>query len=227
MMHKILIVEDEPEIATLIRNRLEPERYCVTVVHDGDEALQRLERESYDLVTLDVMLPGRDGITLCRALRSRCKETLIVMVTALGGEEQVREGYAQGADDYLCKPFSPKMLAVKIDTLLRRREELRRTPVRRFGVLEHDEPLRAFRVDSQELLLTPSEYAVLEALFRAPHAVLSRDDLAQVIFDGGLGQIDRRGIDTHVYRLRSKIAALCEKPVIKTVRHFGYTLHED
>jgi two-component system response regulator ArlR len=227
MMHKILIVEDEPEIATLIRNRLGPERYRVTVVHDGDEALRRLEREQYDLVTLDVMLPGRDGVALCRDLRSRCKETLIVMVTALGSEEQVQEGYVQGADDYLCKPFSPKMLAVKIDTLLRRRDELRRAPVRRFGMLEHHEAIRAFRVDAKPLVLTPSEYAVLEALFRAPHAVLSRDDLAQVIFDGDLGQIDRRGIDTHVYRIRSKIAALCGEPVIRTVRHFGYTLHED
>jgi DNA-binding response OmpR family regulator len=102
------------------------------------------------------MLPGRDGVALCRDLRSRCKETLIVMVTALGGEEQVQEGYALGADDYLCKPFSPKMLAVKIDTLLRRREELRHAPVRRFGVLEHDELLRAFRVGAKALELTPA-----------------------------------------------------------------------
>jgi DNA-binding response OmpR family regulator len=225
-MYKILIVEDEPEIARLIRNRLDGTLFGVTIARNAEEASEYFERRHYDLVTLDIMLPGTDGMALCRSFRARDKETLILMVTALGTEEDIETGYACGADDYICKPFSPKTLAVKIQALLNRRSQLRGSPVSRYGVLEHDARRRCLMIGSEPLLLTPSEYTILTTLLEAPKSVFSRDDLAQVIYDNDLGSIDRRGIDTHVYNLRKKIAALSDADVIKTVRQFGYTLHE-
>lgn len=225
-MYKILIVEDEPEIARLIRNRLDGADFSVTIAQDGREASAYFKRGHYDLVTLDIILPGTDGRALCRSFRARDKETLILMVTALGTEEDIEAGYACGADDYICKPFSPKTLAVKIQALLNRRSQLRSSPVSRYGILEHDAQCRSFMIGSKALQLTPSEYTILTTLLEAPKNVFSRDDLAQVIYDNDLGNIDRRGIDTHVYNLRKKIAAFSNADVIKTVRQFGYTLHE-
>lgn len=225
-MYKILIVEDEPEIARLMRDRLDGTHFSVTIAPDGGKALESFEGARYDLVTLDVMLPGIDGMTLCKSFRARDKETLILMVTALGTEEDIETGYACGADDYICKPFSPKMLAVKIHALLKRRSQLRASPVSRFGLLEHDVRRRCLIIGSETLQLTPSEYTIMATLLEAPKNVFSREDLAQVLYDNDLGDTDRRGIDTHVYNLRKKIAALTDADVIKTVRHFGYTLHE-
>jgi DNA-binding response OmpR family regulator len=225
-MHRVLIVEDEPEIAGLIRNRLDAAAYDVIVVADGRDALAQFAPGRFDLVTLDVMLPGLDGLELCRAFREKDRETLILMITALGTEEDIEAGYGRGADDYIAKPFSPRTLALKIAAMLQRRSELRAAPATRCGVLELAEECREIRVARQPLSLTPSEYLILETLIRTPKRVFSRDDLAQVIYDNDLGSIDRRGIDTHICQLRKKIAALSDVETIRTVRQFGYTLHE-
>jgi DNA-binding response OmpR family regulator len=226
MLYKILIVEDEPDIVRLIKNRLESEKYDVTIALDGKEALDYIVSNHYDLVTLDIMLPHVDGLTLCENLRKRHKDSLILIISALDTVEQKEKAYRLGADDYISKPFSPKLVALKIESLLKRRVELLNAPLPFYANIQHDTQLKQFYIQGHPLLLTLSEYTIFKILFETPKKVFSKEELSQILYNEDIGNIDKEGIGTHIYQLRKKIALLSEDNIIKTIRNVGYTLHE-
>jgi len=227
MKYKILIVEDEPEIVTLISNRLNSEKYDVTIALDGKVALQFIKTEIFDLVSLDIMLPHVDGLTLCHELRKKNKKSLIIIVSALDLDESKEKAYSLGADDYIAKPFSVKLLALKIGSLLQRRFELTNTEINFKKIIQYDATLKRFYIQNKQLSLTPSEYMIFETLFSNASNIFSKDDLSQILYNNDLGNIDRGGIGTHIYTLRKKIAQFTDDEIIKTVRSIGYTLYEN
>jgi len=226
MKYKILIVEDEPEIVNLIRNRLDDELYDVSVAYNGDDALALIQSEHFDLLSLDIMLPSVDGLTLCDEVRKRHKDSLIIIVSALDLDEKREKAYELGADDYIAKPFSPKILALKIASLLKRRVELSSVEEVSSGVIEHHKDLKRFYVNNAPLTLTLSEYTIFETLYTTKKKVFSKEDLSQILYNNDIGSIDKKGIGTHIYQLRKKIAEYCDEEIIKTVRNVGYTLYE-
>jgi DNA-binding response OmpR family regulator len=230
MRHKILIVEDEPEIVRLIRNRLNTTLYDVTIAYSGDEALELIKTQHFDLISLDIMLPLVDGLTLCSEVRKRHKDSLIVIVSALDLDEQKEKAYLLGADDYIPKPFSPKLVALKIVSLLNRRsemsEEIKKIEPVKKETLQYHKDLKRFYIENTALILTLSEYTILEVLYSTPEKLFSKEDLSQLLYNRNIGNIDKKGIGTHIYQLRKKIAQYTDKEIIKTVRNMGYTLHE-
>ncbi len=227
MKYKILIVEDEIEIVNLIRKRLDEQKYDVTVAYSGDEGLRLIQREYFDLLSLDLMLPSVDGLTLCKAVREKNKNSLIVIISALDLEEEKEKAYHLGADDYIPKPFSPKLVALKISSLLQRRSELKTDVMYLSQDIYHDSELKRFYIKNSPLTLTPSEYTILESLYETPKKVFSKEELSQILYNEDIGNIDRDGIGTHIYQLRKKIAKHTTQEMIKTVRGIGYTLYED
>jgi len=226
MKAKVLIVEDEPDIVRLIENRLDTEAFDVSVALDGKEALKQIEQHHFDVLTLDIMLPHVDGLTLCAETRKRHKDSLILVISALDTVEQKEKAYALGADDYIDKPFSPKLVALKIASLLKRRTEITYATLPCVQALQHDENLKRFLFDGQKLQLTLSEYTILKILFETPKKVFSKEELSQILYNEDIGNIDREGIGTHIYQIRRKMALLGKEEMIKTVRSVGYTLHE-
>jgi len=226
MKYKILIVEDEPNIVKLIQNRLDKEIVDVTIAMDGAEALRLIETNHYDLVTLDIMLPHVDGLTLCDNVRKRYKDSLILIISALDTIERKEKAYDLGADDYMDKPFSPKLVALKIESLLKRRGEIVNAQLPFFQNIQHDEDLKLFFIDGQSLGLTVSEYMIFKILFNTPKKVFSKEELSQILYNEDIGNIDKEGIGTHIYQVRKKIALLSDDNVIKTIRSVGYTLYE-
>jgi len=227
MKHKILIVEDEVEIVNLIRKRLDEQKYDITVAYSGDEGLKLIQREYFDLLSLDIMLPSVDGLTLCKEVRKRNKNSLIVIISALDLEEEKEKAYLLGADDYIAKPFSPKLVALKISSLLHRRRELKTDEIYVSQEIYHDSDLKRFYIQNNRLDLTLSEYTILENLYLTPKKIFSKEALSQILYNEDIGSIDRDGIGTHIYQLRKKIALYTETQMIKTARGIGYTLYED
>ncbi|MBN2815557.1 MAG: response regulator transcription factor [Campylobacterales bacterium] len=227
MKHKILIVEDELDIANLISNRLNKDEYDVHVALNGTEALELIKTQDFDLVSLDIMLPGIDGLTLCKELRKRNLNTLIIIVSALDLDESKEKAYSLGADDYISKPFQPKLLALKIASLLHRRAEILQSPLQYKKFIEHNSLLQSFFIHNEQLQLTPSEYLIFETLFSNPIKIFSKDELSQILYNEDLGNIDREGIRTHIYTLRKKISHFTTEEIIQTVRGVGFTLYKD
>jgi len=227
MKHKILIVEDEQDIVNLISNRLDKEKYDITVALKGDEALHLVKTQEFDLVSLDIMLPKVDGLTICKELRKTNKKTLIIIVSALDLDESKEKAYSLGADDYIAKPFLPKLLALKMASLLQRRFEMLHSSMAFKKIVQHDVALQSFFINSVSLALTPSEYMIFETLFSNPIKIFSKDELSQILYNEDLGNIDRDGVRTHIYTLRKKIAKLTDSEIIKTLRGVGFTLYEN
>ena len=226
MKRNILIVEDEHEIVHLIKNRLDSNEYEVTTAHDGHEAIEYIRSQHFDLVTLDIMLPSFNGYDVCKELRKRTIDTLVIMISSLETEEHKLKGYEVGVDDYIAKPFSPKELAAKINSLLKRRFELQHSHTHKIRNVVKDEERKKIFCATKELKLTPSEFTIFSILLNTPKKVFSREELAQSIYDHDLGSIDNRGIDTHIYQIRKKIAHNTQEKIIKTVRGMGYKIDE-
>ena len=224
MKKKILIVEDEEEIGNLISKRLDDNVFDVDIALDGKEAMFKLSQGHYDLVTLDIMLPFVDGFEICAGLREKSKQTLIVIISALETQDFKEKGYACGCDDYIAKPFSPKELALKIKTLLKRREELIASHAQQLSNIILNEESKEIIISGFTLVLTPSEYLILSILITHHKRVHTRGELAQLIYDNYLGEIDERGIDSHIYHIRKKIKQYEAKEIIKTVRGMGYKI---
>lgn len=225
MKYGVLIVEDELEIAQLITNRLDTSVYKVQIVADGLSALRAVGGEAFDLAVVDIMLPKIDGYEVCSKLRQKNKETIIMIVSSLDTEEHRLKAYSMGADDFMAKPFSPRELAAKIDTLLKRRYELQNGSVILLNTIKHDIGAKKISILDNTLALTPSEYLIFATLLKAPRVIVSRDDLAQVIFDNGFGHIDIRGIDTHIYNIRKKISVFSSERIILSERGLGYKIN--
>jgi len=226
MKYNILIVEDEPDIVRLIQNRLDTQKFNVTIAMDGKEALKYIKANHYDLLTLDIMLPHVDGLTLCENVRQRHKDSLILIISALDTLEQKEKAYLLGADDYIAKPFSPKLVALKIESLLKRRIEILNAPLPFYANIQHDVNLKQFYIQGHPLMFTVSEYTVFKILFETPKKVFSKEELSQILYNEDIGNIDKEGIGTHIYQIRKKIAIQTKDDIIKTIRNVGYTLYE-
>lgn len=227
MKKKILIIEDEEHIAQLLMRRLNGAEYEIIHCADGAKALNLIKSETFNLAYVDVMLPHVDGFTLTQALREENRETIILIVTALNSDGDYLQAYNLGADDYVTKPFSPKLLAAKMEALLKRRGEILPQSETFYHGIVFDDMAKSFTIEEQPLVLTPSEHHILLLLLQASKKVFSRDEITQHLYDTYDYQIDSRGIDTHIYQIRKKIALFSEASVIKTVRNMGYTIDED
>lgn len=223
----ILIVEDEADIATLLRYNLEAEGFGVMTAESGDEAQLTLGQTIPDLILLDWMLPEVSGIELCRRFRAR-EETArvpIIMLTARGEEEERIRGLTTGADDYVVKPFSVPELLARIQALLRRANPNLVTTAIKVGDLELDRTTHRVRRGTRDLHLGPTEYRLLEYLMRQPGRVYSREQLLDGVWGNDV-YVDERTVDVHIGRLRRAINRGKEIDPIRTVRGAGYAFDE-
>ena len=223
-MKRVLIVEDDPDIVELITHYLEAEGFRVDAQADGADAFNRLKDESYDLLVLDLQLPGMDGLSLCAALRRDpdTERLPIIMLTARGDESDRVVGLEVGADDYVVKPFSPKELVARARALFRRleRRDEGEAPLRH-GLLEVDRTRHTVRWDGRGVHLTAKEFALLQALLEADGRVLTRQTLLETVWGYSYTE-GTRTVDVHVRRLREKLPDLA--PQLITVKSLGYRL---
>ncbi len=217
MSANILIVEDEGELSSVMADYVTAAGYAARVIADGREALASVQRAVPDLIVLDIMLPNLDGLALCNAVRE-FSEVPIIMVTARVQEIDRLLGLETGADDYLCKPFSPRELVARIKAILRRA----RQPDDNSRWVEIDEAARSVRISAQRLDLTPTEYSLLAAMAKRPGTIFSRAQLLDLASRDNLDVTDR-AIDSHIKNLRRKLAAVMpEIEVIHSVYGLGY-----
>ena len=233
-LDKIVVVDDDTRIRDLLRRYLSQEGFDVLLAEDA-RALQRImQRETVDLLVLDVMLPGEDGLSICKRLRSEGVRTPIIMLTAKSEDVDRIVGLEVGADDYLGKPFNPRELLARIHAVLRRRPpaEVPGAPsqdaeIVKFGPFEFDLSLRTLRKDGQDLSLTTGEFAMLKALVRHPRQPLSREKLAQLARGREFEPFDR-SLDVQVSRLRKLIEEDASSPrYLQTVWGVGYVFVPD
>ncbi len=219
-MARILVVEDEADIALGLQLDLTDEGHAVEVVGRGDEASRR-GRETWDLIILDVMLPGRDGLEVCRDLRRAGVRTPVLMLTAKAHEAEKVVGLDMGADDYVTKPFSPRELRARVRALLRRAAP-DSEPVHRFGSCEVDFARAEVRRADERMDLTAIELKMLRVFLQHPGRVLSREQVIDEVWGRGVSITDRV-VDTHLVKLRRKIEANPAEPRhIVSVRGIGY-----
>ena len=220
MAPKILVVDDDPAINEMLTIVLEAEGFQTSSVTDGAEVVQTFRSFGPDLILLDLMLPGMNGIDICREIRKE-SAVPIVMLTAKTDTVDVVLGLESGADDYITKPFKPKELVARIRARLRRTDE---TPadVLEVGDLTVDVPQHTVTRGNQEIQLTPLEFDLLVEMARKPNQVHSREELLESVW-GYRNASDTRLVNVHVQRLRSKIEHDPENPeIILTVRGVGY-----
>jgi len=233
MSNKILVVDDEEHILTLIKFNLEQAGFEVVSANDGEEALSKVEIERPDLIVLDLMLPKKDGMEVCKELRLQRNVTPILMVTAKDDEFDKVLGLELGADDYMTKPFSPREVVARVKAILRR-SKIVETPT------QQEEEIDAIRiadlkvlpeyyeayVADEKLELTPKEFELLYYLVKNKGRVLTRDQLLSAVWNYDFAG-DTRIVDVHISHLREKIERDTKKPVyIKTIRGLGYKLEE-
>ena len=219
-MSKILIVEDDPDILLPLQDDLALEGYQVEGVGDGETALRRLDEDRFDLLLLDVMLPGVDGFGVCRRLRHGGSRLPIVLLTAKAQEAEVVMGLEQGADDYITKPFSPRVLRARLRAVLRRTDET--PPQVQFDDLEVDFERVELRRAGAVVALTPIEFKLLGTFVRNPGRVLNRQQLLDRVW-GEATFITERVVDTHVANLRKKIEPEPTQPrYVVSVLGVGY-----
>jgi DNA-binding response OmpR family regulator len=219
---RILLIEDDPRLAGLVTEYLGEAGFVVSIAATGRAGLDRIGREPYDAVVLDLMLPDIDGLEVCRQLRASSSEVPVLMLTARGDTMDRVVGLEIGADDYMPKPFEPRELLARLRAILRRRPSARGSDVLRFGRLEIDRGARAVRVDGTERSLTSHQFTLLVALAEKAGRVLSRDALMDLVKGEALEAFDR-SIDVHVSRIRAAIEDDPKKPRrILTVRGAGY-----
>jgi DNA-binding response OmpR family regulator len=226
----VLVVDDEESIAEAVRARLESEGYRVLVATDGPQAIEHANRERPDLVVLDLMLPGMDGLEVCKEIQ-RDRWVPVLMLTARTDEADKVAGFAVGADDYLTKPFSLRELTVRVRAILRRVDRAAVSsgsdrPVELRG-LAIDGARRRAVVDGEQLQLTPLEFDILLTLARDPGVVFTREQLMDRVW-GYRDYAGGRVVDSHVARLRRKLREEGNEPrFIRTVHGVGYAFRED
>ena len=228
--HKILAVEDEEDILELIRYNLEKEGYKVESAETGETAIRKADTENFDLMLLDLMLPGIDGLEVARRLKknTRTRELPIIMLTAKGEESDIVTGLELGADDYITKPFSPKVMIARVRALLRRVEgnddaaDTEQTILRIHGIEIHP-GRRTVQINSRPIDLTYTEFQVLYTLARRPGWVFTRYQIVEAV-RGSDYPVTDRSVDVQIVGLRKKMGDLGE--CIETVRGVGYRFKE-
>jgi two-component system phosphate regulon response regulator PhoB len=218
---RVVVIEDEEPIAAAVAARLRSEGFEVEVAADGPSGVALVERTRPDLVVLDLMLPGFDGLEVCRRIQ-KDRPVPVLMLTARDSETDLLVGLAVGADDYLTKPFSPQELVLRVGAILRR---LRATPtasdVLQVGVVQIDRAAHRVTIDGQEVELTPTEFKLLLTLAERRGRVQARGHLLETVWEAA-PDIQTRTVDMHIQRLRAKLGPAGE--LIETVRGFGYRL---
>lgn len=228
MSQKILIVDDEKPIITLLNYNIKKAGFQTDVAYDGLEAIGKCETNEYDLIVLDLMLPGMDGMEVCKHLRMNKIDTPILMLTAKDEEFDKVLGLEMGADDYLTKPFSPKEVVARIKAILRRSKI---SSEQSFNLLKvgslviYPERYEA-EMDTKTITFTRKEFELLHHLAKNKGKVISRDQLLSSVWDYDFVG-DTRIVDVHISHLRDKIEPNSKKPMyIKTVRGLGYKIEE-
>jgi DNA-binding response OmpR family regulator len=226
-MRRALVVEDDADIVELLTHYLSADGFAVESAADGRKALALLRQGDFDLLVLDLQLPGLDGLNVCAEVRrdARLRDVPIVMLTARGDEADRIVGLEMGADDYVVKPFSPKELVARVRALFRRvdRREEAEAPLA-FRELRVDPARRTVRWKDREVRLTAKEFGLLLALLEARGRVLSRQVLLEQVWGYSYAE-GTRTVDVHVRRLREKLPEIAE--AILTVKSLGYRLAED
>jgi len=226
---RILVVDDDVRLRTLLQRFLEEQGYNVKTVPDAVQMDRALSRELFALIVLDLMLPGEDGMAICRRLRSEGNNIPVIMLTAKGADSDRISGLEAGADDYLPKPFNPRELLARVHAVLRRRppQEAPGAPAKdaqvvQFGDFEFDLSLRRLTKEGEPIALTTGEFSMLKALVRHPRQPLSRDKLAQLARGRDFEPFDR-SLDVQISRLRKMIEPDPSNPrYIQTVWGVGY-----
>ncbi|EIJ78725.1 transcriptional regulator of redox response ResD [Bacillus methanolicus PB1] len=226
---KILVVDDEERIRRLLKMYLERENYIIEEAEDGNEALAKALGSEYDLIILDLMMPGKDGIEVCKELREK-KATPVIMLTAKGEEVNRVQGFEVGTDDYIVKPFSPREVVLRVKALLRRssntsylKTDTTTKDIIVFPHLTIDNDAHRVLADGKEVSLTPKEYELLHFLAKSPDKVFDREQLLKEVWHYEFFG-DLRTVDTHVKRLREKLNKVSEQAakMIVTVWGVGY-----
>ncbi|MCW5603549.1 MAG: two-component system response regulator OmpR [Burkholderiales bacterium] len=231
---KILVVDDDARLRELLNRYLTEQGYSVRAVANGNDMNRQLARERYDLMVLDLMLPGEDGLSICRRLRGGEEKMPIIMLTAKGDDVDRIVGLEVGADDYLPKPFNPRELVARIQAVLRRQPPpappgapSTEVEIVEFGAFRLNLAARSLTKNSEDIPLTTGEFALLKVLVQHPRTPLSRDKLMELARGREFGAFDR-SIDVQVSRLRRLIESDPAKPAfIQTVWGFGYVFIPD
>jgi len=221
---RILLVEDELKIANFIERGLKEEHYAVDVVYNGEEALYMAEMNPYDLIILDLMLPDRDGLSVCKTLRSSKIDTPILMLTAKSGIRDKVTGLDSGADDYLTKPFAFEELLARMRALLRRKNTEKVTLLK-IADLELDQLTHKVNRAGKEIKLTGKEYALLEYLLLNANQVVTRTMISEHVWNEDFDNFTNV-TDVYINYLRNKIDKGSDKQLIHTIRGVGYILKE-
>ncbi len=221
---RILVAEDHPLLGADLKKGLERRHYAVDLATNGDDAFEMGLTVTYDLVILDILLPGMSGLEICRQLRMQNIETPILFLSALGEIEQRVEGLDQGADDYLVKPFAFSELEARVRALLRRNQQPK-DPILRFLDLSLDTRTHEARRGDRLITLSNKEYTLLDFLLRHPREVLSRTTIAEHVWDYDAEHLSNI-IDVYIRYLRNKLCANGEPNLIQTIRGSGYQLKE-
>ena len=223
---RILIIDDEQELVAQIQQVLMAQQYTVDTALDGVEALDRIYVDPYDLILLDIMLPGKDGFGVLRELRNEKISTPVLMLTARGSIEDKIKGLDLGADDYLAKPFSMEELLARIRALLRRSNK-HLSPVLKTGNLTLNTASREVCTNNQPVELTPKEFSILEFLLYNADRAITRYTMAEHVWGDAFDPLTMsNSIDVHIKNLRKKIADPTGK-IIQTVRGVGYMVKKN
>jgi len=225
MTQRILVVEDEEALASGIRDALSHAGYEADIAHDGNGAMEKLSQDPFDLVVLDIMLPGKSGLDVLRELREARKDVRVVMLTALADEADVVRGFELGADDYMPKPFSPRELVARVNAQFRRRDMDSAPPPQLDlpGSIQVDLARLEVHRNGEVVPLTPREGDILEYLVRHRDRVVTREDLLLDVWHYRNANIETRTVDIHIVGLRRKIEPDPANPtLIQTVRGKGY-----
>lgn len=231
MSKKILVIEDEPTLARLLSYNLSQEGYETKVIDHGGEGLQAAQQHAYDLIILDIMLPGLNGFEILQKLRQKGNKTPVIILTARNAEEEVVQGLKSGADDYITKPFGVAELLARVSAVMRRTksddgmlmEDTNQDKVIQIGELKIYPEKYEVNLNGHSIPLRPKEFEVLLYLVQRPGVVITRDDLMNIVwgFDYVGGQ---RTVDVHVSSLRKKLEMNQESVQIDSIRGLGYKL---
>jgi DNA-binding response OmpR family regulator len=219
---RILVVDDDRRLCSVVKRGLIEEAYAVDVTHDGEEGEYCAEINSYDLIILDIMMPKKDGIEVCRELRTKNIDTPILMLTARDAVDDRVRGLDAGADDYLVKPFAFSELLARVRALLRR-EAVSKSPELKVGDLVLNTLTREIWRGNKAIELTTKEYVILEYLMRHPNVVITRTMLEEHAWDYDFDSMSNL-VDVYIRRLRRKIDIVGLQSMIQTVRGAGYRL---
>lgn len=222
----VLIVDDEEDILHLVNYNLKQQGYRTKTARHGEEALKIARHQEPDLIILDLMLPGIGGLDVCRLLKTdnKTKEISIIMLTAKGEEQDIIKGLELGADDYITKPFSPKILLARVKSVLRRKvEENIKGAISNYNEINLDTGRRRVTVDNQEVQLSYTEFEILNFLMRHPGWVFTRNEIVDNVHGENYPVTDR-SVDVQIVGLRKKLGAAGK--YIETVRSVGYRMRE-